>query len=135
MAEDVGDASGDSTDGGSADDGEEISIEPGSYGDGRMLAIWALVAELLRRLLGIILEDEVSRVRHRMDDLHRRFRILYAAAFTTFGFAIVAFVVWTLVGVVWLVENTPAPSDPVYFAAGLAVGYLASLLMGFVYSR
>lgn len=117
------------------DDAEEISIEPGSSGDGSRRALYALLAEFFRRLLGMLFEEEVSRVRRKVDDALRRVRLFGALAFTTLAFALFAFVVWTLAGVVWLVENTPAPSDPVYFAVGLAVGYVASLLAGLVYSR
>lgn len=127
MAEDDGEPPG--------DENEGISIEPGSSDDGHVLALYALLAEFFRRLLGILFEDEVSKVRSRVGELRRRFRRLSALVLATLGFALATFVVWTLVGVVWLVENTPAPSDPAYFVAGLAVGYVASLLAGLVYSR
>lgn len=117
------------------EDAGGLSIEPGSSGGGRRRALYALLAEFFRRLLGMLFEDEVSRVRRKVDGFRRRVRLFGALAFTTLAFALFAFVVWTLVGVVWLVENTPAPSDPAYFAVGLAVGYVASLLAGLVYSR
>ncbi len=121
---------------------EELEITPGDSGGGRKLALWALFVEFLRRLVGLYFDVEISKIRRRYRDaenryrkLERKLRLFGVLAFTVLVFALFAFVVWTLVGVMWLVDNTPASANPFYLAAGVVIGYLASLLAGLVYSR
>lgn len=121
--------------GGRGDEGDGIEIRPGSMEDQGRTALWPLLAEFLRRLLGLYFDTEISRAKTRYRSMQRRLRLLGVLAFTALVFALAAFVVWTVVGVVWLVDNTPASANPFYLAVGVVVGYLASLVAGLVYSR
>ncbi len=129
----------------SGDDAERdpgIEITPGSREGSRSRGVWALFAELLKRLLSLMLDDEISKARRKyrrletkVDAAERKLRLLGVLAFTVLLFLLAASVVWTLAGVVYIVDSTPLPGDPFYLAVGVVVGYLASLVAGLVYSR
>jgi hypothetical protein len=113
--------------GGDDDGGEEgRGHRNGGRSDGFLRTLLSLVTRLARALVSNAVGYELSRVR-------RRIRVLGALALTFLVLGILASVVWLLVGVAFLAESFPAAANPLVFAAGGVVGYLAAVVAGVVY--
>lgn len=122
-----GDGSGSDGYGGGSGGGEdEEEHRKGVQRDGFLRTLLSLVARLARALVSNAVGYELSRVR-------RRIRVLGALALTFLVLGILASVVWLLVGVAFLAESFPAAANPLVFAAGGVVGYLAAVVAGVVY--
>jgi len=135
-------------------DGEEIEIErvrlddegderrertergsSRSRSDGVRGFLARLVRELLRVVVDEIVGAELDRLSRRYGRVSRRLRRLHLLALVFLGVGIVAQTLALFVGLAWLSQNFPAATDPLFFVAGVVVGYLVAVVAGLVYTR
>ncbi|MDY6779389.1 MAG: hypothetical protein SV760_02340 [Halobacteria archaeon] len=122
------------------EEGESIDVEERGSGerngsDGVLTTLVGAVAEIIRGVLRQVALREFSEVHSKYRRVERKFRTLALLALAFLLFGIVTQVVWLLVGIAWLGQNTVLPSASVVFLAGVVVGYLVCLATGLVYMR
>lgn len=110
---------------------EESSVAEGENGR----EIIELLADLVGAIVSERVGEKISRVVASYEAARTRLRTLGILALAFLVFALLAAIIWLLVGVVFLAERVPVTVDPMVFGVGLVVGYALAIVAGLVYSR